>query len=362
MIIAAIIIGIIILSIYLFLQSPVFGQKSKGTRLERIKKSPNYIDGVFQYPEKTPLMTKDVSYLKMIKLQFTKDEAREPIKPLPSIKTDLKKNPTANFVITWFGHSSYLIQLNGKNILVDPVFGKSASPVEFIGAKRFPGTEVYSLADMPPLDAVVLTHDHYDHLDYKVISDLKNSPVKFYMPLGAGAHLERWGIDASRITEFDWWENAEIAPGFSLTATPARHFSGRGLSDRGKTLWTSYILQHNNTKLYIGGDSGYGPHFKEIGEKFGPFDLTILECGQYNAYWPFIHMMPEETVQAHLDLKGKVLFPVHWGKFALSFHPWREPIERLLKKAEEHSVKVTTPLIGEQVVPDSYLPQTRWWR
>ncbi|HWZ21957.1 MAG TPA: MBL fold metallo-hydrolase [Cytophagaceae bacterium] len=362
MIITLLVIGVLTLAVYFFLQTAVFGKRPEGARLERIKKSPNYIDGVFQYPENTPLMTKEASYLKMIQLQFVKDEAREPIVPLPSVKTDLKKPPVSNFVITWFGHSSYLIQLNGKNILVDPVFGKAASPVEFIGAKRFPGTEIYTLEDMPPLDVVIFSHDHYDHLDYEVVSKLNSSAAKLYMPLGVGAHLESWGIDTGKITELDWWEKVEIAPGFVLTSTPARHFSGRGLTDRGKTLWTSYVLQTDSAKLYIGGDSGYGPHFKEIGEKYGPFDITILECGQYHPYWPLIHMTPEETVQAHLDLKGNVLFPVHWGKFALAFHPWREPIERLLAEATKKSVNVTTPLIGEQILPGSNLPESKWWR
>jgi L-ascorbate metabolism protein UlaG (beta-lactamase superfamily) len=362
MILTAIVVAVIAVGVYLFLQKDIFGQKPAGARLARIQKSPNYIDGVFQYPEKTPVMSEEASYWKLIKLQFTKDETREPSKRIPSVKTDLKKAPQSNFVITWFGHSSYLIQLNGKNILVDPVFGERASPVGFAGSKRFPGTEVYSLADMPPLDAIVLSHDHYDHLDYGVISELKSSSVKFYMPLGVGAHLEKWGIDTSRIKEFDWWEKAEIAPGMRLIATPARHFSGRSLSDRGKTLWTSYVLETDSNKIYIGGDSGYGPHFKEIGEKYGPFDITILECGQYNNYWPMIHMMPEQTVQAHLDLKGKVLLPVHWGKFVLALHSWNEPIERLTAEAEEKLVTVTTPLIGEQIMPDSILPHTKWWR
>jgi L-ascorbate metabolism protein UlaG (beta-lactamase superfamily) len=362
MIILLIIIAVIAIGGFLFMQSAIFGEKPSGARLERIKKSPNYKEGVFQYPEATPLMTKEASYLKMIRQQFVKDESREPIVPVPSVITDLKKAPAGNAVITWFGHSSYLIQLNGKNILVDPVFSIAASPVDFFGAKRFPGTDIYSLKEMPPLDAILISHDHYDHLDYGVITDLKNSNVKFYMPLGVGAHLELWGIDTSRIIEFDWWDKAEIIPGFRLTATPARHFSGRGLFDRGKTLWTSYVLETDSTKIYIGGDSGYGPHFKEIGEKYGPFDITILECGQYHTYWPLIHMMPEETVQAHLDLKGKVLFPVHWGKFALAFHAWKSPIERLKVKANELSVKVTTPKIGEQIVLGESFPQSDWWK
>ncbi|HSZ25840.1 MAG TPA: MBL fold metallo-hydrolase [Cytophagaceae bacterium] len=362
MMLLILVIAIIALTIYLFMQKDVFGQKPEGKRLERIQKSPNYRDGVFQYPEKTPVMAENASYWKLLKIQFSKQPDREPVKPLPSVKTDLKKPPVHPYVITWFGHSSYLIQLKGQNILVDPVFGERASPVSFAGSKRYPGTEVFGLGDMPLLDAVILSHDHYDHLDYEVISTLKNSNTKFYMPLGVGAHLEKWGIDPSRITELDWWEKTEVIPGISLVSTPGRHFSGRGISDRGKTLWSSYVLQTDSNKLFIGGDSGYGPHFKEIGEKYGPFDLTILECGQYNEYWPFIHMMPEQTVQAHLDLKGKALLPVHWGKFTLSLHPWKEPIERLLKKAEEESVKVTTPLMGEPIFPDSLLPRSTWWR
>ncbi len=362
MIITIIFTALIAIGGFLFLQKAIFGQKPEGARLEKIKKSLNYKDEVFQFAENTPLMTDEASYFKMIRMQFSKDEAREPVTPLPSVKTDLKKSPSGNLVVTWFGHSSYLIQLNGKNILVDPVFSLSASPVDFVGAKRFPGTEVYTLKDMPHLDAILISHDHYDHLDYNVISQLKDSSVKFYMPLGVGAHFEKWGIDTSRIREFDWWDKAEILPGIQLTSTPARHFSGRGLSDRGKTLWTSYVLESDSTKLFVGGDSGYGPHFKEIGEKLGPFDMTILECGQYHTYWPLIHMMPEETVQAHIDLKGKVLFPVHWGKFALAFHPWREPIERLMVKADAEKVSVTTPKIGEQIFPGTVIPQSKWWK
>ncbi len=352
---------LILLAIFLFLKSAIFGQQAAGARLERIKKSPNYIDNIFQYPEHTPLMTKEASYFKMIRNQFIKDSARAPFTSLPSVKTALKKDSTTPFSVTWFGHSSYLIQLEGKNILVDPVFSETASPVNFIGAKRFKGTDVYTLNDLPYLDAVVLTHDHYDHLDFNVIVQLRSLSVKFYMPLGVGAHLQKWGIEPSRIVELDWWEKVPLSPTLSLTATPARHFSGRGLSDRGKTLWASYVLKADSTNLYLGGDSGYGPHFKEIGAKFGPFDLTILECGQYHPYWPFIHMTPEETVQAHLELNGKVLFPVHWGKFALAFHPWKEPIERLVAEAEALSVVVTTPVIGEPVLLGQ-LPQSKWWR
>jgi L-ascorbate metabolism protein UlaG (beta-lactamase superfamily) len=209
---------------------------------------------------------------------------------------------------------------------------------------------------------VVVTHDHYDHLDYETILRFRtHTNTRFVLPLGVGAHFEKWGFDTTRFCELDWWEKATSELGLDITATPSRHFSGRGLSDRGKTLWTSYVLALDGYKIYLGGDSGYGPHFAEIGQKIGPFDLTILECGQYNYYWRYIHMMPEETVQAHQDLQGKVLWPVHWGKFTLALHPWDEPVTRLLTQAEKQKVVVATPAIGQQWNLQASPPTTRWW-
>lgn len=344
-----------------FLQLPVFGSNPSGARLERILKSPNYHDGTFAYPIETPMIAPDASYPTMMRdFFFKKIPNQEPAAPLPSVKTNLKALTGDAPVIVWFGHSSYFIRIGGKNLLVDPVFSNRASPVQFAGTGSYPGTRVYSVADLPPLDAVILTHDHYDHLDYETILQLIPKTAHFHAALGVGAHLERWGVSPEKMTEYDWWESGKIAGTLDLVATPARHFSGRGLT-RGKTLWVGFVLRSPTHTLYLGGDSGYGPHFKEIGEKQGPFDLAILEDGQYDLQWPYIHLMPEEVPQAAVDLRAKALLPVHWGKFTLALHSWTDPIERVTKKAGELGLPVATPWIGEQVVLGRPLPQTRWW-
>ncbi|CAN5874611.1 hypothetical protein BH11BAC4_BH11BAC4_23300 [soil metagenome] len=207
---------------------------------------------------------------------------------------------------------------------------------------------------------LILTHDHYDHLDYKTVVNLKEKVKTVYCSLGLSSHFIYWGFDETTIDELDWWQTKTMSPGITLTATPARHFSGRGIK-RAKTLWSSFILKTNDHNLYLGGDSGYDRHFKEIGEKYGPFDIAILESGQYNESWPFIHMMPEQTVQAAHDLRAKVLLPVHWAKFTLSLHPWNEPVKRILAEAKRTGLKVTTPLIGEPVILDSSYPDATWW-
>ncbi len=244
-------------------------------------------------------------------------------------------------------------------MLVDPVFSGNASPVTFFG-KSFPGSDVYGTADMPPIDLLILSHDHYDHLDYKTITELIPKVKKFYTALGVGAHLERWGVPADRIVEFDWWESQAVSNDIRLTATPARHFSGRSFA-RGKTLWTSFVLNLHGYNLYLGGDSGYDTHFADIGAKYGPFDLALLECGQYGDDWPLIHMFPEQVATATQDLRAKVLLPVHWGKFALAYHAWNEPIQRLVKSAAPQGLAVTTPKIGEPVVIGMPYPHTIWW-
>jgi L-ascorbate metabolism protein UlaG (beta-lactamase superfamily) len=339
--------------------SKIFGKLPTGKRLQRIKQSANYKEGVFQNLSLTPVIAEDASFRKILKEYYHKPKTTEPPAPLPSIKTNLKTLGGPAPTIVWFGHSSYLLNIDGKNILVDPVFSNSASPFSFM-VKGYKGTKVFDEHDFPDLDVIILTHDHYDHLDYSSIRKLKAKTKKFCVSLGVASHLEYWGIDKNIITEFDWWQEEEIYPGIKLTAAPARHFSGRGIR-RGKTLWSSFILNTPEYNIYLGGDSGYDMHFKEIGNKFGPFDIAILESGQYNPNWKNIHMMPEETVQASMDLGAKVLLPVHWGKFTLSLHPWDEPIKRVLKKARELNVKVTTPLIGEPVTVGVSYPQKEWW-
>ena len=345
---------------FLFMQQKSFGQNPRGERLERILKSPNYKEGKFQNLVETPVMAKDVSYWKLMKQMFGSEKNTVPPKPLPSIHSNLKGNVIDSTEIIWFGHSSYLIKTSGKNILVDPVFSKRASPVSFAGVTSFDGSSPFSINDLPDIDVIVLTHDHYDHMDYKTIMQLKNRTQVYIVPLGVGQHLEEWGIVKNKIIELDWWEKHEVVKGFEFTATPARHFSGRGFV-RNKTLWASFVLKTDKCNIFIGGDSGYGPQFKEIGEKFGPFDIAFLESGQYNKYWPNIHSMPEETVQEAVELKTRVLFPVHWGKFKLSLHPWDEPIKRVIKKADELSVIYTTSMIGEPIILGSSLPKSKWF-
>ncbi|WP_299249071.1 MBL fold metallo-hydrolase [uncultured Cytophaga sp.] len=361
MLLTGIILAIFTSGTILFLQTAPFGNTPSNTRLKRIIKSPNYKDGAFQNTSPTPMMSDDASYMDMLKQQFVSDSTREPQKPIPNIKRDLTILPSDKPTITWFGHSTYLIQLNGKNILVDPVFSNSTSPVQGIGNKKYMGTEIYSPSDFPNIDVVILTHDHYDHLDYQTTLDMRAKVGGYYMPLGVGSHLESWEIDTAKIHELDWWDEINLASDIKLVCLPARHFSGRSITDRNKTLWASYLLITPTHKLYLGGDSGYDTHFKQINEKYGAIDIAFLESGQYNAYWPFIHMMPEETVQASVDLQAKVLMPVHWGKYTLAFHAWNEPINRLTLEAHKKKVTVVTPMIGETVILDSIFPNSRWW-
>ena len=337
----------------------IFGKLPTGKRLQRIRQSPNYKDGTFQNLSPTPVMAEDASFRKILKDYYRKPKTTEPPQPVPSIKTNLKTLGGEAPTIIWFGHSSYLININGKNILVDPVFSNSASPFSFM-VKGYKGTNVYRENDFPQLDLIILTHDHYDHLDYRSIRKLSMQTKGFCVSLGIASHLEYWGVDTNIITEFDWWDSSEIFPGMTLTAAPARHFSGRGLR-RGKTLWSSFILKTAGYNLYLGGDSGYDSHFKEIGKRFGPFDIAILESGQYNLNWKNIHMMPEETVQASVDLDAKVMLPVHWGKFTLALHPWSDPIQRVVNKARELDVRLTTPMIGEPVIVGEHYPTSDWW-
>ncbi|POY37174.1 MBL fold metallo-hydrolase [Solitalea longa] len=337
-----------------------FGKKPAGKRLQKIYQSPNYKEGSFKNLSHTVMMTGDGSMVKTMIEFLNKPKNTTPDKKLPSVVTDLKNIKSENPTLVWFGHSSYFIKIEGKTILVDPVFSGSAAPFG-LGVKSFDGSDVYKVEVFPEIDLLILTHDHYDHLDLDTIIKLKPKVKQIVTSLGVGSHLSYWGFNEEIVHELDWWETADPLKGFSITAAPARHFSGRGIK-RAQTLWSSFVLQAGNWKIYIGADSGYDTHFKQIGEKFGPFDLAILESGQYNLKWAAIHMMPEQTVQAAVDLKANVLLPVHWGKFTLALHAWDEPIERVLKEAEKLAVKVTTPLIGEPIVLQESYPDKKWWR
>lgn len=337
----------------------ITGKAPSGKDLERLKQSPNYRKNPFQNLSDTPIKPDDISYWKMTREFFKKHPDRLPPAPIPSVKTDLTKLNSTKPLIIWFGHSSYFIRIENKNFLIDPVFSGNASPFSFM-IKAFAGSDIYEPDDMPVVDYLIITHDHYDHLDFKTVRELRNKVNRIYCSLGVGSHFRHWGFDINIINEMDWWESKQLDETISLIAAPARHFSGRGIK-RGQTLWSSFILKGKEHNLYLGGDSGYDSHFLEIGDKFGPFDIAILEAGQYNTMWPFIHMMPEETVQATVDLKAKALLPVHWGKFTLAMHSWTDPVTRVLEKARELNVKVLTPKIGQPLIIDDKFHPENWW-
>lgn len=338
---------------------PQFGRLPRGERAERIKQSPNYRNGSFQNLSSTPDLAEGANMLSILYDFLFTGIKRDPSHTIPHIKTNLHTLSRSAPQIVWFGHSSYLLNAEGKSLLVDPVLSGYASPFSFM-TKSYAGSNIYSCDDLPHIDAVLITHDHYDHLDYETVCALKEKVSHFYVPLGVGEHLIYWGISENKITELDWWNTVAIGNSIQLTAAPARHFSGRRFK-RGQSLWASYIIKTDTLSIYVGGDSGYDTHFADIGKKYGPFDLAILECGQYNTSWPYIHMMPEEVLQAAADLKTNALMPVHWGKFTLALHAWNEPLKRLTQQKTDQNFTLTTPLIGEVVAFHKPLPDSVWW-
>jgi len=360
MIIILVLVLILILAVYLFFGQLQFGQKPSGKELERVLASPNYKNGQFQNLTTTPQLTGDAGIFKVMKeFFFNKDKRNIPTSTLPSKKTNLFELDPNEDVLVWFGHSSYFMQLDGKKFLIDPVLSGHASPIKFT-TRSFKGSDVYTIDDIPFIDFLLITHDHYDHLDYTTIVQLRPKIRKVITGLGVGAHLKHWGYDPSIIIEKGWNEELQLE-NFIINTTPARHFSGRSFKRNG-SLWLSFVLTTSTKKIFVGGDSGYDMHFKMIGEGFGPFDLVILEDGQYNPYWKFIHMMPEEAVQAAIDLKAKKLLPVHWAKFSLSLHAWDEPITRLMNEAKRKGVYVFHPMIGEAVYLDKENSFSEWWK
>jgi len=262
--------------------------------------------------------------------------------------------------ITWFGHSSFLIEMDGKVILLDPMFGQQAAPHPWLGSNRYNATFPVEISKLPKIDVVVFSHDHYDHLDMGSVEEIMDKVDHWMVPWGLDNHLIEWGVDAEKITALDWWQES-IQHDIEFILTPSRHFSGRGINDRLATLWGSWVIKGATDNIYFSGDGGYGDHFKEIGDKYGPFDIGLMECGQYNYKWADIHMMPEESVQASLDVKAKVMMPVHWGAFTLSVHSWIEPVERAIAESEKLGVSICTPKIGEQIILNEIYPSSKWW-
>lgn len=358
---AFLICAVLAVAVIIFLQQPQFGKAPTGARLERMKNSPNYKNGSFQNLENTPDLAEGVNMLSVIwSFLFDKTPRQVPIDSIPHVQTDIRTLDSQTDALVWFGHSSYFLQTEGKRLLIDPVFNGYASPVSFT-TKSFPGTTSYHVEDLPTIDFLIITHDHWDHLDYPTIKKIASQVKQVVCPLGVGAHLEYWGYAPSKIIELDWHELADLEGGFTIRATPARHFSGRGLKRNG-TLWTSFVLNTPLRRIFIGGDSGYGKHFADIGKQYGPFDLAILEDGQYNPAWIYIHMLPEQVLQAAQDLNAQKVLPVHHSKFSLAMHAWDDPLIRITKANKNTELLLWTPKIGEPVfLNDSAHVFTHWW-
>ncbi len=339
--------------------APQFGDSPEGSRLERIEGSSNYKEGQFVNLTFTTMDMDFVKGLGIMKEWIFNTKGRVPGKPLPvRFSQENGSYNDSSAYITWYGHSAVLLEIDNKRVLIDPMLGPASSPVSFM-TKRFDYEEPIPIEDLTNIDIVVISHDHYDHLDYDTIKKIKDKVGHFYTPLGVGAHLEKWGVDPGKVSELDWWETIDHE-GLTLVACPARHFSGRGFSDRNKTQWASWVIEGGGKKIYFSGDGGYANHFSEIGDKYGPFDFAMIECGQYNERWKDIHMMPEETVQAGVDLRSKNMMPIHWGAFNLALHHWQDPIERAVETAKKLDVIISTPFIGEKFeISDS--PKEIWW-
>lgn len=351
--------GIIVMSLIQACSGSLYS--ADDIRQEKIENSKQFSDGKFRNEEETNLMSVGGFFTTLWEWTFG-DEIRTPEMDLPSVPfniSEFNSKDENQLKLSWMGHSSAVINLDGKLILTDPVFSKGVS---FVGPFRFNDNLPVGLEDFPEIDLVVISHNHLDHLNFKTIEKIKDKVKVFAVPLGVGSYLAECEIDKNKIIELDWWEEAVIDDGLFIAATPAQHFSGRGLTDSDKSLWASWVIKGKNHKVYFSGDSGYFDEFKNIGEKYGPFDITLMECGQYNEKWKKIHMFPEESVQAHIDVKGRVMLPIHWGAFRLAMHDWFDPIERAVASADEKNVKLATPQIGEVLDLSKEIPVNKWWR
>ena len=355
------------LLIVIILIGILFGQScssatysTEDVKMNKINKSKQFNNDKFNNYKPSP----DWGFFKMLPIMWdflVTNNDRKPDIELPIKKVEfnqIKNVKSDELKVTWIGHSSQIINIDGKLILTDPIFEKKTA---FMGPSRYNGDVPLNIDNLPEIDLVLISHNHYDHLNSYTIEKIHPNVKQFIVPLLVGAELEKMGVPREKIIELDWWEETIPFEDFLIALTPTQHFSGRGLFDRDETLWGSYVIQGPHHKIYFSGDSGYFKGFKEIGDKYGPFDYTFLECGAYNEKWRFVHMMPEETVQAHLDLKGKILQPIHWGTFNLALHAWYDPMQRVAKAADSLGVQLSTPIVGETITVDENLATERWW-
>jgi len=355
-----VIVGIIAGLLFMYFH-PVFGGSPREEQQAAYEELDNYVEGEFINETEKESEMGLTSIGGLIWDWVTEREDRIPSENVPVAPLDWEQINSEADSLTWFGHSNFLLSIDNKKILIDPVFDDMASPVSFVGSRRFTEDIFHLIEELPRIDAVFITHDHYDHLDYPSILALKEKTDHFFVPLGVDAHLMEWGVASGDITPMNWWEQVEWE-GLDIAAVPARHSSNRSIFDRNQTLWAGFVISGENTNLYVSGDTGYGDHFIEIGETYGPFDLTLMEGGQYDERWPDAHMFPEESVQANMDAKGDVMMLMHWGAFSLALHGWSEPVERGIEEAEKQGVSIIAPQIGETVdLEELDLTITPWW-
>ncbi|MBV2156182.1 MBL fold metallo-hydrolase [Kitasatospora sp. SUK 42] len=345
-------------------RTEAFGAEPRGERLARIRRSPQFVDGAFRNPVPTRRLVYERSPLEITRAQLGGDKTRRtPAAAVPVhrlLPVDLAAPPESGLRLTWLGHATVLAEIGGRRVLLDPVWGERCSPFAWTGPKRLHPVPL-PLSELGPVDVVVISHDHYDHLDMATVRVLIGSGAVFAVPLGVGAHLEHWGVPAGRIVELDWWESAEVA-GLTLTATPARHYCSRGPRTSALFLWASWVVAGGGRRIFHSGDTGYFPGFTEIGRRLGPFDATMMQVGAYSEFWPEVHMTPEEGVRAHLDLGGELLLPIHWCTFNLAIHPWEEPAERVVTAAQTLGARLAVPRPGKPFEPADPPALRLWWR
>jgi L-ascorbate metabolism protein UlaG (beta-lactamase superfamily) len=335
-----------------------FGHRAVGARRARMERSPQWKGGHFVNPQ--PLVNDGWRALTGA-LRASPDPS--PAGPVPTVPVDPRRfdaPPATGLRVTWLGHATVLVEIDGHRVLTDPVWSDRASPFGWVGPRRWYAPPL-ALADLPRLDAVVISHDHYDHLDRRTIEALRDRDTTFVVPLGVGAHLAYWGVPEARIVELDWWERTRVGDDLEIVCAPARHASGRMLVDNDATLWASWAFVGRAHRAYFSGDTGLFPALRDIGARLGPFDVTMIEAGQYHRAWPDWHIGPEQAVAAHGMLRGRALLPIHWGLFRLAYHAWTEPMERVLAAAKQAGATVLAPRPGESVEPAAPPALTRWW-
>ena len=322
--------------------------------------SPNYKDGAFENVETTTLSNEETSTWDTLGQYMVSDNCRSPDEVLPSQEFKLKDLEDREFSVSWFGHSTVLLHTNEFSIITDPVFSTGGAGPLSLGPSPFPYEDEYTVDDLPEIDYVFISHDHYDHLDKETVRELSDS--MFYVPLGVKYHLIEWGIDEENIQEFDWYDETNVSEELFAAFAPSRHFSGRGITDNSATLWGSWIFKFYDYSIYFSGDTGYMEEFKNISAKYGPFDLAFLDAGQYNIAWEQVHMLPDQVIQAAIDLNASVSIPIHISKYELALHHWYEPMELVSTYGAEQNVTIATPMLGSTFIFDEEIPQDTWWR